>query len=788
MTDICKPSAIFPAPLVSLQIRAPLRSLGLAILLVGLAACGSDAVNEGPGDARVDGSVVFPPKKDTGNPPNWVDIPDGMANRYKDKTGGYELPPLACDPGEGCFGDKCHENSDCESGWCVEHLGEDICTQNCKEECPPGWACKQVSDTGPDIIFICISEFASLCRPCNSSDDCKSVGGADACIKYGDAGAFCGGKCDGIKDLCPSGFACQEAEEIDGTLSKTCMAFSGDCPCTDKSIDMDLGTACWNSNATGVCQGERSCEEGGMTDCDAPIPMAEKCNNLDDDCDGIIDGMEEACTSPCGEGLDTCVGGVWGGCSTPNSISCMDYNTCMMQQFCDPFCPEMPEDVCNGVDDDCDGTADATFECPAGKVEEDPCGWCGLATRTCGEDCVWSPWTDCGNQGLCEPGAIQEQACGDCGAMTRVCSDTCQWGAFGECQEGGLCTPAETMSQGCGNCGEQVKTCTDQCIWSDWGTCDGQGQCSVGQLDEQVCGNCGIQNRVCDAKCDWSPWGACNGQGFCVAGETLSQNCGNCGTMYQVCNEQCQWGNWGQCEAEGKCSPGQQENQPCGNCGMQYRSCGGNCNWDPWGSCQGEGQCKPGQSQNQPCGNCGNQTRTCNANCWWDPFGMCTGQGECAAGQINAAGCANSCQAQKCSSQCKWSNGCTECNGCNSYTTCGLTCPSTHHSTSYNYSMGCMGNCCNDNQTNCQPNCGSSFTKCGIGCPSGYHAKSYNYSMSCLGNCCNDNQTNCGLTGGNSFTKCGIGCPSGYHPTSYNYSMSCLGNCCNDNQTNCAKN
>jgi len=104
--------------------------------------------------------------------------------------------PRACALGEGCFLDECDDNSGCQSGWCVQHLGEGVCSQTCQEECPQGWTCKQVAETEPDVVYICVSDYANLCRPCATNADCTSTGGAeDACIYYGPDGSFCGGPC-----------------------------------------------------------------------------------------------------------------------------------------------------------------------------------------------------------------------------------------------------------------------------------------------------------------------------------------------------------------------------------------------------------------------------------------------------------------------------------------------------------------------------------------------------------------------------------------------------------------
>ena len=63
-----------------------------------------------------------------------------------------EIGPL-CEAGEGCFLDPCNDNEECLSGWCVEHMGEAVCTQGCVDECPPGWECRQIAG-GVDIAYI----------------------------------------------------------------------------------------------------------------------------------------------------------------------------------------------------------------------------------------------------------------------------------------------------------------------------------------------------------------------------------------------------------------------------------------------------------------------------------------------------------------------------------------------------------------------------------------------------------------------------------------------------------
>lgn len=79
-------------------------------------------------------------------------------------------------------------------------------------------------------------------------------------------------------------------------------------------------------NAASVCQIPASGFVAVMGDCDdsradANPQALETCNNRDDDCDGVVDGLSRACNNSCGDGVETCTKGVWGGCTAPSIVT-----------------------------------------------------------------------------------------------------------------------------------------------------------------------------------------------------------------------------------------------------------------------------------------------------------------------------------------------------------------------------------------------------------------------------------------------------------------------------------
>ena len=351
--------------------------------------------------------------------------------------GGAEVPDLldpGCEEGEGCFQEPCVGNSQCNSGWCLEHMGAGVCSINCQEECPAGWECKPVGGTDPDLVFACVSLYANLCKPCAAASDCAGAGGSDdLCVQYGEEGAFCGGAC-AADTPCPEGYSCQEAVDTDGLTSMQCVADASVCECTQKSIATQLWTTCANENDFGACLGKRICTEEGLTDCDAVEPAQETCNGEDDDCDGDVD--------------------------EPLEVAGDYVNLCNDDDDC-------TTDLCNGAEGCENSPLDAT-ECADG----DPC----TVADYCDEgECVGTP-VNCDDENPCT-----DDVCGEAGGCLHIYNQA-------DCDDGDPCTVADECSNGA--CEGTPITCDCQsdadCAELDDGDlCNGTLHCDKTQFPYQ---------------------------------------------------------------------------------------------------------------------------------------------------------------------------------------------------------------------------------------------------------------------------------------------------------------
>ncbi|NOZ00625.1 MAG: hypothetical protein GXP54_01890, partial [Deltaproteobacteria bacterium] len=171
------------------------------------------------------------------------------------------------------------------------------------------------------------------CDPCQDDGDC---GGTGLCMDLDLSVFVCGVHC-GPNQQCPTGMLCEVAPTSAGPVSAQCIP-ADICQCNDALEGQTH--ACSKTNLYGQCHGVETCSAGTWSQCDAPEPAAEKCNAVDDDCDGETDE---------GFGTITCGLGV-----CKHTVPACDANG---PALCDPMEGAQAIDLpdTEGVDADCDG-------------------------------------------------------------------------------------------------------------------------------------------------------------------------------------------------------------------------------------------------------------------------------------------------------------------------------------------------------------------------------------------------------------------------------------------------
>ncbi|MFH1531474.1 MAG: hypothetical protein ABIK09_12170 [Pseudomonadota bacterium] len=469
----------------------------------------------------------------------------------------------ACEAGTGCFGDPCDDGGGCLSGICVPHMGDTVCTIECLEDCPDGWECLALN-SGPDMIFACLSPYAHLCRPCTGQGDCATGTIEDACIDYAGEGSYCGADCsdDG---LCPPGTSCVDAKTTAGVGLKQCVSDSGVCACSPLSVKLGLATPCGVTNDLGTCPGVRVCTAEGLAACDAAVPSEEVCDGLDNDCDGVTDDV--ACDDGNGCTADGCDPGV--GCTHDalTGTSCDDGNVCSLADHCETG-------ACVGTSIDCsDGNPCTTDACsPTGGCvytfntascdDGDPCtvaDQCkqGLCTGfdidcDCDADVDCLALEDgnvCNGTLVCDAAVLPHEcvvdpdtliACSEPEGVDAPCleaachplSGECSFTATNDgapCEDGDLCTLGDQCVDGACVPGTPISSCndgnpctTDTCeagegclfLPDDAAACDDLNPCTVG--DHCTGGDCTFAGGLDCADDDVCTTDTCNPTSGCV--------------------------------------------------------------------------------------------------------------------------------------------------------------------------------------------------------------------------------------------------------------------------------
>ena len=414
-----------------------------------------------------------------------VDISEGSSTADARTDTKKDSSPINSEVGK-----PCHENKDCFSGICIESREGKVCTKLCSDICPDGWSCENTMWNG-DPVFICLPKFLTLCDPCEKSKDCNppmTAGGA-VCVDYGADGKFCGGDCsDGY---CPKGYECKKVSAPGGT-SMQCVPKSGECVCSKRAIALELSTTCYNENQYGKCTGTRLCAPSGLTECDAKMPKKEICNKLDDNCNGLTD--ENLDTVPCQNTNDygTCTG----------TAKCVD------GQIIDCNAKDPAPEVCDGFDNDCDGSTDEGTCFDGNPCTQDKCdpsaGGCvyvPISGGPCDDGNACTTGDHC-EQGKCVGGSQKDcddgNPCTDdyCDPSTGKCKHK---NNSAPCDDGNPCTVVDYCLNG--ECHEgSPKQCPDDPPCKTNGRCDvTTGKCLYTYHDGDACddGNLCTQDDYC---------------------------------------------------------------------------------------------------------------------------------------------------------------------------------------------------------------------------------------------------------------------------------------------------
>jgi hypothetical protein len=233
---------------------------------------------------------------------------------------------------------------------------------------------------------------------------------------------------------------------INAAAAEACNGLDDNCNGQVDEGNPEGGVACTIPGLQGACaQGVTDCSNGPMVCKQVNFPVAEVCDGIDNNCDGQVDEGNPpgpACT----------VSGLQGVCAR-GAVSCSTGS---------PHCTQTvfpSTEVCNGLDDDCDGLTDET-----------------LGSTTCGVGVCARSVDNCvgGQVQACVPGAPSTEVCNglddDCDGLT----------------DEGL----GSLACGTGNCSKVVPACVggqpQTCVPAAPGVevCNGLDDDCDGQVDE----------------------------------------------------------------------------------------------------------------------------------------------------------------------------------------------------------------------------------------------------------------------------------------------------------------